>query len=199
MLIAGLQPTLAIDVGDVKVDYRQDRYHVFGESIIEAPNEFIFDALTDYENFHLLADGIAETKFLVEDGEKLGYTRVDTCILFFCRAVEKVERLEINAPETILAEAIPERSHYRISKTRWDLEPVDGGTKVTFVGEIRPDFWLPSAIGSWAIRRKLMQSAEDIGVNIEFLHRRNLTLEQYARLSRRTAQSENLKPTPKLR
>lgn len=199
MLISASQPSLAIEVGEVTVEHRKDRYHVFGESVIAAPDEFIFDALTDYENFHFLADGIAETKFLVEDGEKLGYTRIDTCILFFCRAVEKVERLEINAPETILAEALPERSNYRISKTRWVLEPVDGGTKVTFVGEISPDFWLPSAIGSWAIRRKLRQSAEDIGVNIEYLHSRNMTLKHYARLARRTAQSENLKPTPKLR
>lgn len=184
LLTAGLQPAAAIDVGEVTVEYRKDRYHLFGESVIEAPSEFIHDVLTDYDHFHLMADGVAETKFLTEHGERLGYTRIDTCILFFCRSVEKVERVQSEGKEMILAEAIPERSHYRLSKTRWELESVEGGTKVTYVAEVSPDFWLPTTIGTWAIRRTLRTSAENIGVNIEYLHQKKLTLKQYAQLSR---------------
>lgn len=189
-LCAASQLAAAIEVGEVTVEYRQDRYHLRGESIIAASGEFIFDTLTDYEHFHLLADGVAETKFIVEKGEQLGYTRIDTCILFFCRAVEKVERVETREPDVILAEAIPELSHYRISKTRWELAPAEGGTRVTYIAEISPNFWLPTTIGTWAIRRTLRSSAENIGVNIEYLYQRNLTLTQYA---------QSLKPTPKLR
>ena len=191
-------PAGAIEVGEVKVEYRKDRYHLFGQSVIEAPRELIFDVLTDFDNFHLMAAGIAETRFLTENGERLGYTRIDTCILFYCRDVEKVEHVETKGKEVILAEAIPERSNYRISKTRWELEAVEGSTKVTYIAQVRPDFWLPTAIGTWALRRTLRQSAESIGANIEYLHRKELTLKQFAQLSRQQP-TQNLKPTPKLR
>ena len=92
--VANALPAGATEVGEVTVEYRKDRYHLFGQSVIEAPRELIFDVLTDFNNFHLMATGIAETKFLIENGERLGYTRIDTCILFYCRDVEKVERVE---------------------------------------------------------------------------------------------------------
>lgn len=182
LLIVGSSTAGAIEVGEVTVEYRKDRYHLFGESVIDAPSDFIHDVLTDYDHFYLMAEGVAETKFLIEDGERLGYTRIDTCILFFCRAVEKVERLEVEDKKTFVAEAIPERSHYRISKTRWQLEPAEKGTKVTYIAEVRPNFWLPTAIGVWAIRKTLRQSANNIGSNIEYLHQNKLTLQQYAKL-----------------
>jgi len=164
LLLSGGRVT-ALDIREVRVDVREGRYFLHGESLIEAPARFIFQILMDYDNFHRITSGITETRFLPadENGRRLGYTRVDSCILFFCRKI-----LAATA-DRILTEAIPERSDFAYNRTQWLLEPVENGTLVTYDAEVEPDFWFPRLIGEWAIRRKLENSAREMGLRIEYL------------------------------
>jgi len=75
---------------------------------------------------------------------------------------------KISAGE-IITIAIPEESDFIYNRTRWTLQSVDGGTRVTYEAEIEPDFWMPPLIGPWAIKRKLEVSAAEIGARIEYL------------------------------
>lgn len=169
---------MAVEIVDATVDRKDGRYYVSGISIIQASPEFVFQTIMDYDNFHKLAGGLAETRFVPStvDGELLGYTRFESCLLFFCKTVEKLERIEATPHTEIRTEAFPEQSDFEINKTRWILTPEGDGTRLTYEAEFEPDFWMPPVIGSWAIRRKLVASAELIGLRIEYLAEHGLTL-----------------------
>ena len=168
-----------VEVTKVTVEKQGKRYQLLGESIIQAPPEFIFNTLMDYDNFHRLASGIAETRFLEPQGPDalLAYTRIESCVLFYCKSVEKVETVHATAFREIATEAIPERSDFVFNKSRWLLEDGDNGTRVTYQAEIEPDFWMPPLISKWAIKRKLQRSAELIGLRIEYMKENGIRLE----------------------
>ena len=171
-----------VEVLNVQVNADGKRYHLLGESIIQATPEFIFDTLMDYDNFYHLAGGIAETRFIESEnsGELLGYTRIDSCVLFFCKSVEKVETIHATAFSEISTEVIPERSDFVFNKSRWLIEYSDEGTRVTYEAELQPDFWMPPLITKWAIKYKLRKSAELIGLRIEYLENNGIALKDIA-------------------
>lgn len=168
-----------VEVVSVQVESEGKRYHMLGESIIQATPEFIFNTLMDYDNFHRLASGIAETRFIEPEipGQLIAYTRIDSCVLFFCKSVEKVETIHATAYREISTQAIPEQSDFIFNKSRWLLEGGDDGTHVTYEAEIEPDFWMPPLITKWAIQYKLRKSAELIGIRIEYLQENGIALE----------------------
>lgn len=174
----GCTAALAVDIVDARVDKQGPRYHVFGSSLIQASPEFIYQVLMDFDNFHKLAGGIKETHFVPGEhpGEVLGYTLIESCVLFFCRRAEKLERIEATPYSEIRAVVIPAQSDFVMKVSRWILEPQGDATLLSYEAEFEPDFWLPPLIGTWAIKRKLVESAQTIGMRIEFMAAKGLTL-----------------------
>jgi hypothetical protein len=174
-------PAIATEVLTVEVEIDGDVYRLHGESIIHAPAEFIFDILIDYDNFHRIASGIAESRYLepAEDGVLIGYTRIDSCVWFYCRKFEKVERIWTTAPSEIVTEIIPEQSDFNINNTRWTLKDTENGTLLIYDAEMDPDFWVPPVIGPWAFKKKLRHSAESIGWRIEYLYESGKSLSEF--------------------
>ena len=168
---------------DVAIEKEDGVYRVFGKSRIEAPAEFVHATLMDYDHFYKLAGGIAETRFIPDDesGLRAAYTRYESCVLFFCKTVEKVEYILTNTPEYIELRVDPARSDFISNESSWTIEKDGDATILTFEAEFDPDFWIPPMIDTWAIRRKLERSAETVGVNIEWMQARGLTLAQVAK------------------
>ena len=162
----------ATEVLKVEVRTEDGIYHMHGESLIQAPAEFIFDIMIDYDNFHLLAGGISETRFLdpEADGTMIGYTLIDSCVMFYCRQFEKVERVWGTSPREIVTEVIPDKSDFEFNRTRWSFKPTENGTLVIYDAQMDPDFWIPPVIGPWAFKKKLWTSAEQLGYRIEYLN-----------------------------
>ncbi|MFV2033469.1 MAG: hypothetical protein ACC663_13315 [Gammaproteobacteria bacterium] len=179
-LLTSWQVAHALEIIEVTVDIDKGRYRVFGQSKIDAPAEFVFFTLMDYKNFHKLAGGIAETKFLPGDepGTLLAYTRFESCVLIFCKTIEKTELIDSKPHDFIHLQAIPERSDFVFSEARWTITAVGDTTLLTYEAEFEPDFWIPPLIGPWAVRRKLIRTAELIGMRIEWMQEHGLTLEQ---------------------
>lgn len=175
-------PANGVEILSVHVDSEGKRFHLLGESIIQAPPEFIFNTLMDYDNFHRLASGIAETRYLESDtpDELIAYTLIDSCVLFFCKSVEKVERVAAIEFSEISTEALPEQSDFVFNESRWLFEESENGTLVTYEAHIEPDFWMPPLITKWAIRYKLRKSAELIGLRIEYLLDNGISLQDLA-------------------
>jgi hypothetical protein len=179
-LLFGWQSANCVEIIEIRVDIINGRYHVFGQSHLDASAEFIYETLIDYDNFHKLADGIAITNFLPPDepGRLLAFSRFKSCILFFCKTVEKHEYIEGNPYNSINVQAIPERSDFSFNESRWLIETTDGKTLLTYEAEFEADFWIPPLIGPWAVHRKLARTAELVGSRIEWMYARGLTLSQ---------------------
>lgn len=171
----------AAEIRALHMETENGGYRVHAETFLQAPPQVVFSMLLNYDQFHRLSAGITASRWLDEtlDGLPLAYTRIDSCVAFFCRKLEKVEKVTITSTNEIRTEVLPERSDFRYNRTRWRLEPEDGGTKILYDLEMEPDFWVPPLIGPWAIKRKARKSALNIAERLEYLHRTGTALDTF--------------------
>ena len=163
----------AAEVRSLQLDREGQRYFLESESFIHAPVEFVYDVLTDYEQFGRVSKIFEESRFLdpEPDGTPLAYTKARGCIIFFCTTVERVERLELTPPSEIIATVIPERSNVQYGRAHWQLEPEGNGTRLLYNLEMEPGFWVPPVIGPWLIKRRLRDGGMRAAQRVENLAR----------------------------
>ena len=156
----------------VEVERDGPRYTLVSDTYLAAPQSAVFRVLTDYDQFERISSAFEESHYLEpdSDGTPLVYTRVEGCVWFFCKSLERVERLEFEPPGYIVTTALPDRSDFRYSRSEWELEPEgEGGTRVIYRLEMEPDFWVPPLLGPLIIKRRLVNGGEDAVQRIEVL------------------------------
>jgi hypothetical protein len=166
---SGLPATLK----SVEVTREHGRYHLVADTYLDAAPAAIYQVLLDFDNdrYSQISDIYKESGYLDpdSDGTPLVYTRVEGCLLLFCRSMRRVERLEVVTPQFIRSKALPERSDFKYSTSEWTLAPEAGGTRVTYRMEMEPDFWLPPFVGPWFLRRTLLHGGVSAVERIEQL------------------------------
>ncbi|MBT8143798.1 MAG: SRPBCC family protein [Gammaproteobacteria bacterium] len=155
------------------VEVRRDKGHikVVSETYIDAPPAEVFEILADYEGFHRISKVFDETRYLERkaDGSGLVYSRASGCVLFFCKTIERVERLEIEPGKRIVATALPEQSDVEYSVADWTFEAEGDGTRMMYRVDFKPDFWVPPVLGPLVLRSKLRRKGEEAAERIEAL------------------------------
>jgi hypothetical protein len=166
---AGEPATLrSIDVSRAK-----DRYQVVAYTHLDATPEAIYKVLLDFngDRYQRISAIYKESSYLPpdSDGTPLVYTRVEGCLMLFCRSMRRVERLEVVTPQFIRSKVVPERSDFKYALAEWTFEPEGSGTRLTYRMEIEPDFWLPPFVGPWFLKRTLLNGAPAAIDQIEVL------------------------------
>ncbi|MDX2476974.1 MAG: hypothetical protein QNL05_06380 [Gammaproteobacteria bacterium] len=158
-----------------------NQYHLRSASIINAPAELIIHTLLDYNNFYRLSGGIKETRYLDPDpdGVPVALTVVESCVLFFCRQVKKTERVLLPSANEIVLEADPARSDFKFMHSRWLVKRQGSSTILSYDMDMQADFWIPPLIGSWAIKRKLFNSAMTMAHRMEMMAVSGTPLNQF--------------------
>lgn len=171
----------AAEIRSVQMQKLGKSYQVRAETYLQARPEYVFATLMDYDEFHRLTRGITSTRWLQEthQGMPLAYTRIDSCVAFFCRSLEKVEAVRVISAEHFETEVLPHKSDFRSYRTRWLLTAEGTGTRIVYELEMEPDFWVPPLVGPWAIRRKAESSALEIAERIEYLAEHNIALQDF--------------------
>lgn len=168
-----VSPGLPATLRDVDVSRRQDRYRVVADTHLGASPEAIYKVLLDFDNdrYQRISEIYKESSYLPPDGDgtPLVYTRVEGCLLGFCRSMRRVERLEVVTPQFIRSRSVPERSDFKYTLSEWTFAAEGDGTRVTYLMEMEPDFWLPPFVGPWFLKRTLMQGAPAAIDQIELL------------------------------
>jgi len=148
---------------DIAVSRDKDRYRVVADTHLAASPQAIRKVLLDFDadRYQRISEIYKESSYLPPDvdGTSLVYTRVEGCLIGFCRSMSRVERLEVVTPELIRSRVVPERSDFKYSLAEWTFEPEDGGTRVTYRMEMEPNFWLPPFVGPWFLKRTLLKGA----------------------------------------
>ena len=149
------------------------RYHLSADTHLDAAPAAVYEVLLDFDHdrYQRISAVYKESSYLPpdSDGTPLVYTRVEGCLLFYCRSMRRVERLEIVTPNRIRSTALPERSDFKFSTSEWTLEPEGNGTKVTYRMDMEPSFWLPPFVGPWFLKRTLLHGAPGAVDRIEEL------------------------------
>ena len=167
----------AATIRNVEIERVGDRYVLESDTYLDAPRAAVFRVLTDYDQFERISSAFDESRFVGPDadGTPLVYTRVEGCVLFFCKSLERVERLEFQSPGYIETTALPERSDFLFSRSTWELSPDRSGTRVVYRLEMEPDFWVPPIIGPMIIKRRLVSGGADAVTRIEDLAKQMVT------------------------
>jgi hypothetical protein len=157
----------------VDVSRRQDRYRVVADTHLDASPEAVYKVLLDFDGdrYQRISEIYKESSYLPPDldGTPLVYTRVEGCLLRFCRSMRRVERLEVVTPQFIRSRTVPERSDFKYSLSEWAFVPDGTGTRVTYRMEMEPNFWLPPFVGPWFLKRTLLRGAPEAIDQIEAL------------------------------
>ncbi len=161
----------------VVVTYESGRYALEAEAYMEAPRESIFAVLMDYDRMGRLSSAYKEYGFLdpAPDGTPVVFTRMEGCVLVFCRSLRRVERLEGNAPGYIRTVMLPAQSDFSYGISQWWLEPEAEGTRVVYHLEMEPDFWVPPIVGPWLLQRRLARGGAAAVDRIERLAQEHST------------------------
>lgn len=165
--------SLPATLRSVDVSRRQARYQVVADTHLDAAPEAIYKVLLDFDGdrYQRISDIYKESSYLPPDadGTPLVYTRVEGCLLRFCRSMRRVERLEVVTPQFIRSRTVPERSDFKYSLAEWTFAPEGDGTRVTYRMEMEPNFWLPPFVGPWFLKRTLLRGAPQAIDQIEIL------------------------------
>jgi hypothetical protein len=168
-----VSPGAPATLRDVDVSRQQDRYRVVADTHLDASPEAIYKVLLDFNNdrYQRISEIYKESSYLPPDGDgtPLVYTRVEGCLLGFCRSMRRVERLEVVTPRFIRSRTVPERSDFKYSMSEWTFAAEGEGTRVTYLMEMEPDFLLPPFVGPWLLKRTLLQGAPAAIEQIETL------------------------------
>ncbi len=157
----------------VDVSRREDRYRVVADTHLAAPPAAVYKVLLDFDDdrYQRISEIYKESSYLPpdSDGTPLVYTRVEGCLLLYCRSMSRVERLEVVTPQFIRSRTIPERSDFKYSLSEWTFAAEGEGTRVTYLMEMEPSFWLPPFVGPWFLKRTLLRGAPAAIDQIELL------------------------------
>lgn len=163
----------AATLRNVDVSRDHDRYRVVADTHLDASPAAIYKVLLDFDGDHYqrISEIYKESSYLPpdSDGTPLVYTRVEGCLLLYCKSMRRVERLEVVTPRFIRSRTVPERSDFKYTLSEWTFEPEGDGARVTYLMEMEPDFDLPPFIGPWFLKRTLMKGAPAAIDQIELL------------------------------
>lgn len=166
-----VQPSVTADLREIAVERIDERYHMSSEAWFAAGREEVYRVLTDYDLFVQFSSAFVETRNVPRDdsGRPRFFTRMQGCILFFCKTVVRQGHLLLKPHSEIVAVAAPERSDFSYSRERWRLEPSGNGTLLHYDFEMEPAFWVPPVIGPFVIKRKLKADGAEAIDRIEAL------------------------------
>jgi len=154
----------AAQIVEVQVEQADGAYHIYFEILVNAPRDRIHDVLSDYENLHEMSPGIISSELL--SGEAGGDAKIDIrlkpCVWVLCRKMRKVSMVSINAYGGIVYKTVPELSDFKGGKEQVIVKAsqTPGQTRVTYNASLVPDFFVPPLIGSWLIRKHVIQNLE---------------------------------------
>lgn len=165
------QSVASADLRSISVDYADDRYSLESEAYFAATPEELYGVLSDYDLFVKFTSAFVESYDLPPDrrGRPGFYTRMEGCVLMFCKSFERQGYLLLEPHSEIVAVANPAKSDFHFCRERWRLERDGEGTVMKYSFEMEPAFWVPPVIGPYFIKRTLREDGRDAIDRIEAL------------------------------
>lgn len=171
VLVLAWQAGTAADLRDISVERVAERYNLSSTAYFAASPEDMFRVLSDYDLFSKFTSAFVETRNLAADaGGRPGfYTRMEGCVLMFCKSFVRHGHLLLDPIREIIAIADPAFSDFKYCRERWELVPEGDGTVLLYTFEMEPGFWVPPVIGPYVVKRTLRAGGREAIDRIEAL------------------------------
>jgi hypothetical protein len=162
---------LSAELRDVVVEKEDKRYRLTSETRIDASVADLYRVLTDYDLFTEFSSVFVESRNLraAANGKPRYFTRMEGCMLLFCKSFVRIGELTLTPHNEIVATADPKQSDFNYSRERWLLEADGDGVLLKYEFELEPSFWVPPVIGPYVMKRALRAGGADAVDRIEAL------------------------------
>lgn len=172
VLFGAANPALAETV-EVQVEHEDGIYHVYFETLLNAPADGVMDILSDYANLQDLAPGVISSKLVsgTSGGDAVVEVRLKPCVWKFCKTIRKTTAAHINIYGAIVHTVVPRDGSFKSGKEQVIVKETGtpGRTRVIYNSQLEPDFFVPPLLGSWLIRRFIAQSLDAANSRLEQL------------------------------
>lgn len=148
---------IAADLRDITIERQDGRYHLTSRTYFSATQTQLYKVLTNFDLYPRFSSAFVEgeNREADEQGRPQFYTRMEACVLFYCKVFVRYGYLELTPEYDIVAIVDPERSNFKYSRERWQLIAEGEGTLMIYDFEMEPGFWVPPIVGPFAIKRTL--------------------------------------------
>jgi hypothetical protein len=169
LLILAACTVSAADLVSLEVDHKDGRYSMESVVWFDAGVNETFVVFSDWDLSTKFSSSIVEAHDLEPDeqGRPGFYIRNKGCVLFFCKSLVREGYVEAQPDHLLLAYTDPSKSDFRFCEESWEFAEENGGTRVRYVLQFEPDFWVPPAIGPYMIKRRLSAGGSDAIGRIE--------------------------------
>lgn len=169
MWVLAVNSAGAADLVSLEVDYKDGRYSMESVIWVDAGVDATYEVFSDWDLSTQFSTAIVEARDLDPDeqGRPGFYIRNKGCVLFFCKSLVREGYVETKDDYLLQAYADPEKSDFRFCEESWEFVEQDGGTRVRYMLNFEPDFWVPPGIGPYMIKRKLSSDGGDAIGRIE--------------------------------
>jgi hypothetical protein len=159
------------DLLEVTVERDEKRYRLTSETRFDAKVEDLYRVLTDYDLFMQFSSVFVEARNEEPgaNGNPRYFTRMEGCMLLFCKSFVREGELTLLPNTEIIAIADPDKSDFKYSREQWTLKKVGDGALLVYDFELEPDFWVPPVIGPYIMKRVLRRGGTDAVDRIEAL------------------------------
>ena len=172
VLFGAANPALAETV-EVQVEHEDGIYHVYFETMLNAPADRVMDILSDYANLQDLAPSVINSKIVsgTSGGDAVVEVTLKPCVWKFCKTIRKTTTAHINIYGAIVHTVVPRDSSFKSGKEQVIVKETGtpGRTRVIYNSQLEPGFFVPPLLGSWLIRRFIAQSLETANTRLEQL------------------------------
>lgn len=158
-------------IDHIDVAHEGKRYTVTMRARMDVDAARAYAVFTDFPRLVEINSAIIKAERIegAAPGQQRVHTQVRVCVMRVCRIFDQVQDMQLQPPEQLSAQVIPELSNLRFGQAHWRIWDQDNEAHLHFTAEIEPDFWIPPVVGPWLIKRKLQSEAEETANGIEQL------------------------------
>ena len=183
LALCSLGPARASSLSHIEISENSGNYRVRMVMLIHAPAIYVNSVLTDYKHIYRLNPTITESEILPSphSGTVRVKTRMEGCIFFFCRNIDRLEEVrEVNSGH-LQAVIIPEQSDFTSGSADWRIQPVGDDSEIVYEAQVTPAFFIPPIIGSYFVKRTFAEAVITSFARLECIARNRAGLDTRSR------------------
>lgn len=144
-------------------------YQIKIVAVIDAPASHVRNVLTDFRHIYRLNPSIIESDVLKQhDDDSVNVrTKVIGCAAYFCKELERVEKVSMLPSGDLYAEIIPELSQFKSGQTHWRIKEVGNHCEITYESDMEPDIFIPPVVGKFLIKKSIREEMQTSFANLE--------------------------------
>jgi hypothetical protein len=147
----------AAELINLDVDHEEGIFTVRLEMELDVTADLVRQVLTNYDQLYRVNPFIVESRLLssLDDGYARVFTRMESCVLFFCSEFTRVENVYQSATGDLLAVIVPGQSDFKYGTAIWKITARGRRTLLVYEASMQPDFFIPPMIGRYLVQKKL--------------------------------------------